>query len=426
MPRLTARGGIFLVVGVGLLALAYAVERPELLPVGALAVAAPLLGLLVVASTRPSVQVSRRFEPAVAVQDEVVRVTTTVAGRARAAEWIERVPMAPGFAGPGRLADVRLTRPAEFSYRYWPERRGLVEVGPLLIEDHDPFALAVRVTDTRTVTTQLVLPAVVRLPTGPVPAPASDTGARSARSRERSDDDVVTREYRQGDALRRVHWRVTARQGELMVRQDEPQAGPRSRLLVDTQRSGYPDATGRREASSALFEWAVRFAASVAVHLDERGYAVDLVTPTALPDDAPHADGPAGVALGELALLELGRDDPHREAPAGAGALPVVAIASRPDAATVRWMLAHRTASASAPALAVLVDDEPSLLLPSAVRVPTSVAGQDGNREVETAEETFARAGWTVVRVPTSATPVEAWSALAGDRVAPEVEVRRA
>lgn len=426
MPRLTARGGIFLVVGVGLLALAYAVERPELLPVGALAVAAPLLGLLVVASTRPSVQVSRRFEPAVAVQDEVVRVTTTVAGRARAAEWIERVPMAPGFAGPGRLADVRLTRPAEFGYRYWPERRGLVEVGPLLIEDHDPFALAVRVTDTRTVTTQLVLPAVVRLPTGPVPAPASDTGARSARSRERSDDDVVTREYRQGDALRRVHWRVTARQGELMVRQDEPQAGPRSRLLVDTQRSGYPDATGRREASSALFEWAVRFAASVAVHLDERGYAVDLVTPTALPDDAPHADGPAGVALGELALLELGRDDPHREAPAGAGALPVVAIASRPDAATVRWMLAHRTASASAPALAVLVDDDPSLLLPSAVRVPTSVAGQDGNREVETAEETFARAGWTVVRVPTSATPVEAWSALAGDRVAPEVEVRRA
>ena len=426
MPRLTARGGIFLVVGVGLLALAYAVERPELLPVGALAVAAPLLGLLVVASTRPSVQVSRRFEPAVAVQDEVVRVTTTVAGRARAAEWIERVPMAPGFAGPGRLADVRLTRPAEFGYRYWPERRGLVEVGPLLIEDHDPFALAVRVTDTRTVTTQLVLPAVVRLPTGPVPAPASDTGARSARSRERSDDDVVTREYRQGDALRRVHWRGPARQGELMVRQDEPQAGPRSRLLVDTQRSGYPDATGRREASSALFEWAVRFAASVAVHLDERGYAVDLVTPTALPDDAPHADGPAGVALGELALLELGRDDPHREAPAGAGALPVVAIASRPDAATVRWMLAHRTASASAPALAVLVDDDPSLLLPSAVRVPTSVAGQDGNREVETAEETFARAGWTVVRVPTSATPVEAWSALAGDRVAPEVEVRRA
>ena len=120
------------------------------------------------------------------------------------------------------------------------------------------------------------------------------------------------------------------------------------------------------------------------------------------------------------------RDDPHREAPAGAGALPVVAIASRPDAATVRWMLAHRTASASAPALAVLVDDDPSLLLPSAVRVPTSVAGQDGNREVETAEETFARAGWTVVRVPTSATPVEAWFALAGDRVVPEVEVRRA
>lgn len=405
MPRLTARGGVFLLVGGGLLALAYVLERPELLAVGAIAVAAPLIGLLVVASARPSVRVARRFEPAVAVQDDVVRVTTTVSGRARAAEWIERVPMPPGFAGPGRLPDLRFTRPAEFGYRYWPRRRGLIDVGPLLIEDHDPFALAVRVTDTRSVTTQLVLPAVVRLPTGPVPAPASDAGARTARSRERSDDDVVTREYRQGDALRRVHWRVTARQGELMVRQDEPQAGPRSRLIVDTQLSGYPDASSRRDTGSELFEWAVRFAASVAVHLDERGYSVDLVTSTVRPVDAPHAEGPAGAVLGELALLELGRDDPHRQTLTEESAIPIVAIVSRPDAETVRWMLDHRSpsASTSAPALAVLVDD-PVLAAPTA-------ADLDG-REVETAEESFARAGWLVVRVSPSATPEEAWRAL--------------
>ena len=272
-------------------------------------------------------------------------------------------------------------------------------------------------TDTRTVTTHLVLPTVVRLPTGPVPAPASETGARSARSRERSDDDVVTREYRQGDALRRVHWRVTARQGELMVRKDEPQAGPRSRLVLDTQRSGYPDAAGRRGATSELFEWAVRFAASVAVHLDERGYAVDLVTPTALPDDAPRADGPAGVALGQLALVELDQDDPHCATPAGTAAQPVVAIASRPDPQTVRWMLAHRTSSASAPALAVLVDDDPGLLL-SGIRTGSPTApGRDDGRELETAEESFARAGWIVARVPRLATQAEAWAALASDRL---------
>ncbi|MER3389163.1 MAG: DUF58 domain-containing protein [Microcella sp.] len=413
MPRLTARGGIFLVVGVGLLALSYAVERPELLPAGAIAVAAPLVGLLVVASTRPNVVVSRRFEPSVAVQDEVVRVTTTVAGRSRSAEWVERVPMPPGFAGPGRLADVRLTRPAQFGYRYWPERRGLVEVGPLLIEDRDPFALAVRVTDTRTVTPQLVLPSVMPLPVGPVPAPVSVTGTRSARSRTRSDDDVVTREYRDGDALRRVHWRVTARQGELMVRQDEPQAGPRSRIIIDTQRSGYPDTSGRSALSSSMFEWAVRFAASVAVHLDERGYAVDLATPAPGPVDAPHADGPAGAALGELALLELGADDPHRELSATGGTLPVVVVAARPDAATVSWMLGHRTSSsAAAPALAVLVDDDPALLLPATT--VSATARRDDDAASETAAQAFARAGWIVARVPPSATPAEAWHALAG------------
>jgi len=404
VPRLTARGVAFLLAGAGILALAYAVERPELLIVGALAVVAPLIALVVVASARPAVRVARQLEPVVAVQGEVVRVTVSVSGRARAAEWLERVPMRPGFAGPGRLPDVRLTRPATFGYRYWPGRRGLVPVGPLLIEGRDPFALAVRVTDTRAVSTQLVLPPVVPLPPGPIPEPSTESGARSARSRERSDDDVVTREYRQGDALRRVHWRVTARQGELMVRQDEPQAGPRSRLVIDTQVGGYRDADGRRDPASVTFEQGVRLAASVAVHLAERGYSVDLLTPTPRTADAPHGDGPAGAVLGELALLGLGPNDAHREPSSRAGSLPVVVIASDPDPETVRWMLAHR--SPPAPALALLLGD--------GARDATGGGEPGASATPETAEAAFARAGWSVARVPASASPEQAWLTLSG------------
>jgi len=302
------------------------------------------------------------------------------------------------------LPDVRLTRPARFGYRYWPARRGLVPVGPLLIEGRDPFALAVRVTDTRAVTTQLVLPPVTPLTAGPIPEPATETGVRSARSRERSDDDVVTREYRQGDALRRVHWRVTARQGELMVRQDEPQAGPHSRLLIDTQLTGYADADRRRDPLSMTFEQAVRLAASVAAHLADRGYLVDLVTPTPRVAHPPRGDGPVGAVLGELALLELAPSDAHREQPAAAGSPPVVAIASRPDDETVRWMLAHR--SPSAPAIALLLDDDPS---PS-----PAVASPDPATTRPSLPDVFARAGWLVAQVPVSATPKQAWLALSG------------
>ena len=144
MPRPTLRGVIFALVGVAIVTLAYLIERPELLAVGVVAVAAPLIALVVVATGRPRVRVSRHLDPVVATVGEPVTVTVTVAGRSRAAEWVERVPMRPGFAGPGRLPDVRRTRPARFSYRYWPAERGLVAVGPLLIEERDPVALAVR------------------------------------------------------------------------------------------------------------------------------------------------------------------------------------------------------------------------------------------------------------------------------------------
>ena len=80
-------------------------------------------------------------------------------------------------------------------------------------------------------------------------------------------------------------------------------------------------------------------------------------------------------------------------------------------------MLAHRTSSASAPALAVLVDDDPGLLL-SGIRTGSPTApGRDDGRELETAEESFARAGWIVARVPRLATQAEAWAALASDRL---------
>ncbi|WP_168916155.1 DUF58 domain-containing protein [Microcella flavibacter] len=410
MPRLTGRGWAFLVVAANLAALAYGLERPELLPLAVVAAAAPIVGLIVVAASRPRLAIGRHLQPVVATVDEPVRVEVLVSGRARAAEWIERVPMTPGYAGPGRLAEVRPRRTRALGYRYWPERRGLASVGPLLIEDRDPFALAVRVTSTVAVTTQLVLPAVEPLPAGPVPDPSAESGPRSSRSRERADDDVITREYRSGDAMRRVHWRVSARQGELMVRQDEPQAGPRARLLVDDQRSSYPDHRPRREPASPAFEWSVRMAASAAAHLAERGYAVDLVTPSPRADDAPAADGPVGRVLGELAVLELAPAAPLDAVPGTAASVPLVAVACRPDAGTVQWMLAQRAPGSVAVAL---------LVAPSG-----PVADGPAGRE---AEDAFRRAGWLTASVEPTAPLADAWWSLLGrpeDRTPAEALLR--
>lgn len=58
MPRLTSRGIAFVVAGVAIGVAAYLVQRPELLPIAAIAVAAPIIALIIVSVSRPRVRVS--------------------------------------------------------------------------------------------------------------------------------------------------------------------------------------------------------------------------------------------------------------------------------------------------------------------------------------------------------------------------------
>src|SRR5438105_13844791 len=68
-------------------------------------------------------------------------------------------------------------------------------------------------------------------------------------------DFFALREYEMGDDLRRVHWRSTARTGELMLRQDEMPWESRATILLDNRPSTH---------SGDSFERAVEAAASIA------------------------------------------------------------------------------------------------------------------------------------------------------------------
>ena len=95
----------------------------------------------------------------------------------------------------------------------------------------------------------------------------SDQGRRSIAAS--GDDDAAPRAYRTGDSLHRVHWRSTARYGELMVRREEQFWRNTASLFLDTRRTGY---------SNAMFELAVTAAASIGVHLAGEGFDARLVT----------------------------------------------------------------------------------------------------------------------------------------------------
>jgi uncharacterized protein (DUF58 family) len=123
------------------------------------------------------------------------------------------------------------------------------------------------------------------LGSGSLSGAGGDGGEGARRSiAVHGEDDVSTREYRYGDDLRLVHWRATARTGELMVRLEERPWRATASLFVDTRLSAH--LLGGQVAGPAgdpapppdTLEWVVEAAASIGVHLLRRGAALRVFT----------------------------------------------------------------------------------------------------------------------------------------------------
>ena len=95
-------------------------------------------------------------------------------------------------------------------------------------------------------------PAAIELPETGLAGARGHDGVTPTRARANpSDDDVMTREYRHGDPLRRVHWAATARHGSLMVRQEESVTTPEATIILDQRLSAYPHGVFGHSAHSS-------------------------------------------------------------------------------------------------------------------------------------------------------------------------------
>ncbi len=118
--------------------------------------------------------------------------------------------------------------------------RGRFSTGPLTVRTSDPFGLVQL--DRQFVATSevMVTPRVVPLPTIRATGGAGSTGeARPHRIGVVGQDDVLVREYRQGDDVRRIHWRSTARWGDLMVRREEQAWDPSASIMLDSRAAAH-------------------------------------------------------------------------------------------------------------------------------------------------------------------------------------------
>ena len=392
LSGLTTRGRCLLAAGAAAALCAVALGERDLLRVAVLLVALPLVAAAAVARTRFRLSCSRTIAPArvpvgqpaeaslrlenvsylptglLLLEDEV---PYTLGGRPRfTVNWI----------GPGQHRTVR--------YPIRSDARGRYRIGPLRLRLADPFGLVELTRSFTAVDTLTVVPAVHPLPPVRLGGAWESGGESVSRSAAiRGDDDAATREYRNGDDLRKVHWRSTARVGKLMVRREERPWQSRATVLLDTRSAAH-----RGDGPGSSFEWAVSAVASVGVHAARRGFSVHLIT------DAGLAAGGAdvsdeGILLDHLAEVTLSRNQGLEAAAAplrGAEGLgTVIAVLGLLDAGQASLLASTRPPTDVS--VAVLVDANGWLGLSPRARA-------EGEAAYDAAAEVLLRAGWRVVR----------------------------
>jgi uncharacterized protein (DUF58 family) len=272
-PSLTNRGWSLCGAAAALLVGARVLGVEELAMLAAAAFLVVVVAFVRVRRHRLSISAQRVLHPARAEAGAAARAdltlmnlgsrTTPVLSATDSFDAGRRVArfLVPPLA-PGETADA--------AYRLPTARRGIYTIGPLTLSVHDAFGVVETALTLAGEDRFVVYPKVEDVL--PLPGAASREARMGSMQASRVPvglDFFGLREYEVGDDLRRVHWRSTARTGELMLRQDEMPWESRSTILLDTRPSTH---TGES------FERAVEIAASLATAMCRGRRQVRFVT----------------------------------------------------------------------------------------------------------------------------------------------------
>ncbi|MFC6568598.1 DUF58 domain-containing protein [Actinoplanes utahensis] len=301
---MTARGAGLLAAAVVLLFLGFRYGYPDLALLGAAAGLA-LLAAVVFAFWRPRLGVTRIADPDRVARGEPATVTLTVSNtsRIRAATLI-----ATDRCGSASVEVPLLRlRPGSDTVETYPvptHRRGLVPIGPLHVTRRDPLGLITLARGYGGTTVVRVHPRIHPLRAVPAGLTRSLDGSADKVPQGSITFDTL-REYVPGDELRRVHWRSSAKVGELMVREQLDTAEPTIVVLLDDRRAAhrgdsFEDAC---EAAASIVVAAVREDLPVSLHLVGAtigGPHLDVLT------EAVLGDGDLAATLRRLRAQKLG------------------------------------------------------------------------------------------------------------------------
>ena len=265
------------------------------------------------------VEYERRFDKRRAFPGETFEMTLRVTNRKLLPlSWLEikdsvptALPLLEGVLEPTHVPQVsRLT--AVFSLR-WYERvnrryvlqcpaRGVFVLGPTDMRSGDIFTLFETRESRKHQDRLIIYPRVWAMDDLGFPS-KEPFGERKAYQRLLEDPlrTIGVRDYHPEDSLRRIHWKATARRGELQVRALEPTTTLNLVILLNV-------ATFKHHWQGVipeLLERAISLAASIATWATGRRYKVGLVANGSMPHSDQPIRVPPGRSAGQLsAILE--------------------------------------------------------------------------------------------------------------------------
>ena len=319
LSGLTTRGRCFIAAGGSAAVSALFLGENDLLRVAVFLVALPLIAAALVARTQFRLSCSRVISPARVPAGEPATVEVTLGNVSRVPTGLmlleDTLPYTLGTRPRFVVDRVSANESRTVHYEAKSELRGRYRVGPLRLRLADPFGLVELSRGFASTDTLTVVPKVHPLPSVGLGGAWSTGGDSSSRSvATQGEDDAATREYREGDDLRKVHWRSFARTGKLMVRREEQPWQTRAAMIVDARLARH-----RGEGAQSSFEWSVSAAASVGIHLGRLGYSLRLFTDNGELRTGTDGDFRAGhLLLDQLAVLS---SSPNHELDRGVQAL---------------------------------------------------------------------------------------------------------
>src|SRR6202012_1375306 len=377
LEALTLRGRSFVAAGAAAVICGLLIPEPDLIRIGALLLALPVLSAFGAGRARFRLSCARTASPPRLPAGQAASLTIRLTNVSRLRTGLllaeDTVPYALGSRPRFVFEGIGAGGSRPFTYQLGSETRGRYTVGPLRVRVADSFGL-VSITRAFTSTSVLtVTPRIIPLARPPIGGfwlGDSEHGRRSIAAS--GEDDVAPRAYRTGDSLQRVHWRSTARYGELMVRREEQYWRNTASLFLDTRRGSY---------STSMFELAVTAAASIGVHLAGEGFEARFVTSEG---EVPRQGAFRDTLLDTLAVLRPSRAaslDVGVQGP-GTGGGPLIAVLGDMPPAQARELAAARRGTA--PGVALFL-------------------AESGAVNVTSSAQVLAGAGWRVAVVPDAA-----------------------